>query len=44
MGGFNAGQLLPLETFNTPKDVLTSSILVYHIRELSEHNGNGELG
>ena len=34
---------MPLEIFNTPKVVLPSSILVYHIKELSERHGNGEL-
>ena len=41
-GGFNVEQLLTLEIFNTPKDVLPSSMLVYHIRELPERHGNGE--
>ena len=42
-GGFNVEQLLTLEIFNTPKDVLPSSMLFYHIKELPKRHGNGEL-
>ena len=37
-------QLLPLEIFNTQKNVLLSYILVYYMRELSERNGKRGLG
>ena len=43
-GGVNVEQLLTLEIFSTPKDVLPSSMLIHFIRELSERHGNGELG
>ena len=43
-GGFVVEQLLPLEIFNTPKNVLPSYILFYYMSELSEGNGKRELG